>query len=427
MPDDAVLLDRWRLPPYTMDMLDVQMPHAEVVDWGLRLLGIEEVWKATKGRGIFVGVADTGRPDHPDLEGAIVDAADFTESESGVWDKQGHSTHVCGIIGARANEQGVVGVAPECSILTAKVLGDDGSGSDGSVAAGIDWLVGRGCHLINLSLGSSSPSAKIKAAIQRARQKGVWVIAAAGNSGPGANTVDYPGKWSLISPKMVTAVASIKETLEVSRFSSRGPEVDLAAPGEQILSTYLRGTYSKLSGTSMATPFVCGAAALILAKHGESGGLTPINTHEQLLEHLTRGHRDAGSPGRDAAYGIGIIDAQKWFQDNPPEPVPPAPPVPPTPVPPTPPGGGMTKDELKLYLENAAKIARFLGTALNQPYLVAVADILEKVAASDAALSLLLWVLSWLGIGTAVASKDLLEKAVAALPAGVKAQLKAAL
>lgn len=157
------------------------------------------------------------------------------------------NTHCCGIIAARDNALGVVGVAPKANLVIGKVLGDSGSGSSQSVAAGVKWAADQGVDIISMSLGSSQPDSSIKSAIQYAVGKGVYVVCAAGNDGPGPNTVDYPGRW----PEVI-AVASTNQAGQVSNYSSRGPEVDIAAPGEQIVSTYLNGTLAKLSGTCLA-------------------------------------------------------------------------------------------------------------------------------------------------------------------------------
>lgn len=306
--------DLWRLPPYETNMLGVVMAKSEVQDWGIVLAHIPNAWKKTRGKGIRIGICDTGKPVHEDLDGAIVAAKDFTGSASGVVDRQGHSTHVCAIIGARQNDKGVVGVGPEDELVAAKVLGDDGSGSSQSVSNGVSWCVDQGCDVINLSLGSSQPDPVIRKAIQYARSKGVFVVAAGGNSGPGENTVDYPGQW----PEVI-AVGAINKLLELAKFSSRGPQIDVAAPGQDILSAYLNNTYAKLSGTSMAAPFVAGCVGLILAYHKQNG-TQPPKTVDDMIAALTQGSTDAGPPGKDPWFGNGIVDVEHWFSENPPPP-----------------------------------------------------------------------------------------------------------
>jgi subtilisin family serine protease len=294
-------MSHFRLPPYTVEATLTAL--AETIDWGLAAYGVPAQWKATRGENIRVAVLDTGiDARHPDLADAIDRARDFTASWHGSSDRQGHGTHVAGTIAARANEVGVIGVAPLCRLLIAKVLGDDSSGTSGSVAAGVDWAVDSGADILSMSLGSPQPATEIHAAIRRAVAKGKFVICAAGNDGRD-RSVGYPARW-----EETVAVGAVNRTGSVARFSSRGPEVDICAPGQDVLSTFPGGRYAKLSGTSMATPFVAGVVALMLAKHRARGGATPVNNHSQLVEHLKRTARDAGPAGHDPAYGYGLID-----------------------------------------------------------------------------------------------------------------------
>lgn len=290
-----------RIPPYRVQA--VLHALAETVDWGLSALHVPAHWQATRGQGIRVAVLDTGIDAvHPDLAGALDDARDFTASRSGVVDRVGHGTHVAGIIGARRNDGGVIGVAPECRLLIAKVLGDDGSGTSDRVAAGIDWACDQGADVISLSLGSPEPSVELRSAVERAAARDKFLICAAGNSGR-PNSVDFPARW----PETI-AVGAVDRDGRVTSFSSRGEEVDVCAPGQDILSTYPNGQYAKLSGTSMAAPFVSGVAALLLAKHRAQGGATPVATHAQLVEHLVRTATDAGPAGKDPNYGYGLVN-----------------------------------------------------------------------------------------------------------------------
>jgi subtilisin family serine protease len=291
----------FRLPPLRIEATFAAL--AETIDWGLAAYRVPEQWKATRGAGVRVAVLDTGvDADHPDLAGAIEDARDFTDSPFGTDDKQGHGTHVAGTIAARRNERGVVGVAPECRLIVAKVLGDDGSGTSDEVARGIDWAVASGADLLSLSLGSPDPSAAIEQAIERAVNAGRFVICAAGNEGRD-DGVNYPARWAT-----TIAVGAVDRFGQLARFSSRGPELDICAPGADVLSTFPGGRYAKLSGTSMATPFVTGVVALMVAKHRAQGGATPVRNNRELREHLRKTATDAGPVGHDPAFGFGLID-----------------------------------------------------------------------------------------------------------------------
>lgn len=290
----------YRLPPYTVSQVVRSL--AETVDWGLSSYGIPKLWTETQGKDVKVAVLDTGCDlDHPDLQKGLLSARDFTGSPSGVEDRQGHGTHVSGTIAARQNDVGVVGVAPSVSLLAGKVLGDDGSGAHSWIAAGIHWADESGADIISMSLGSSQPSRQIGYAIQTATKHGRFVVCAAGNDGRN-DSVNWPAKR-----QEAIAVGAVDRNGRAAPFSSRGPQVDVGAPGVDVLSTWKDGRYAKLSGTSMATPFVSGVVALMLAKHRQRGGETPVRNVSELREHLQKTSRDVGPPGHDTETGWGLI------------------------------------------------------------------------------------------------------------------------
>lgn len=272
------------------------------LNWAESLLGIPSLWSITEGKDINVAVLDTGiSQKHPDLKSAITLTQDFTGSPSGVEDMAGHGSHVAGIIGARKNELGFVGVAPQCNLMIGKVLSDDGYGEYEWIANGIRWATDNGAHIINMSLGGPSPEPGLYEAVCYALMKGVIVCCAAGNDGAVyQNSVGYPGRYG-----GVITVASHNYDGRVSGFSSRGGDVDMLAPGDEIWSTYMDGQYAVLSGTSMATPFVCGLCALILSKHLEAGeNGTPIYNTEDMKEHLLRMSAHPGWHDNNEGYGV---------------------------------------------------------------------------------------------------------------------------
>lgn len=292
------------LPPYRIKR--VVLAASEIIDWGLDMLSIPLLWKQTKGKGIKVAVLDTGIDyKHPDLSSAILNLKDFTNSGTGPWDVDGHGTHVAGTIAARKDGRGVVGVAPEAKLLIGKVLGDNGYGSFKDTAAGIKWAIDQKADIISMSLGSAWYDQSVHEAIKAAVGSGIFVICAAGNSGDNLDTVEYPGKH----PETV-AVGAVDRSLEVTEYSSRGDQVDIAAPGDEILSTYPPQKYAVLSGTSMATPFVSGVVALMLAKHRQYGGDTPVENQEQLIQHLRKTAVDIGPHGPDPHSGFGLINPE---------------------------------------------------------------------------------------------------------------------
>lgn len=310
----------YRLPPYEVHATFAASEVAERVDWGLELLGVPEAWKSSRGAGIKVAVLDSGVDfRHPDLQSVIEDVADFTRMNGDGMDRLGHGTHCAGVIAAPQNGVGVVGVAPECRLLCGKVLADNGSGSNRNIAAGIQWAMDRGADVISLSLGGPISDSYLAQAVRMAALAGKLLICAAGNDGV-PNSVNYPAKY-----RETLAVSAIGKNKQLAPYSSRGPEVDVAAPGSEILSTIPNGRYATMSGTSMATPFAAGVVALAIAKHRMAGSTTPISGIDQLREHLQRTSTDVGAIGRDSDYGWGLINPRDLVGPQP-APVPDRPP-----------------------------------------------------------------------------------------------------
>ncbi|MCX6578733.1 MAG: S8 family peptidase [Candidatus Aminicenantes bacterium] len=296
--------------PGSHDVERVLMTASEVTDWGLKMLSIPSWWKETRGEGIKVAILDTGVAyNHPDLSHAVTAMEDFTGSKCGPADMDGHGTHVAGIIAARKNRQGVVGIAPKAKLLIGKVLGDNGVGSFKALAKGIYWAIEQNADIISLSLQNAGENEAVHDAIKEAIKNDIFVICAAGNKGPQIDSVKYPAKY----PETI-AVGAIDRRLKVAHYSSRGDQVDIVAPGEEILSTYPPKIYAVLSGTSMAAPFVSGIAALLIAKHRKLGGETPIKTQADLLEHLRRTAIDIGSAGLDPLSGFGLINPEDLLE-----------------------------------------------------------------------------------------------------------------
>ncbi len=297
----------YRLPPWQREaVLEVLSPQER--DWGLNQFKIPEAWKTSRGASVKIAVLDTGcQINHSDLDGQVIDARDFTNSPYGPGDVQGHGTHVAGVIGAKENDQGVVGLCPDIregggGLLIGKVLGDDGSGQASWIAEGIHWAVGSGAQIISMSLGSPIESPTISEAIRNAVSSGAIVVAAAGNDGArdgGDDSVNHPGRQH-----ETIAVAAVTREGRLARFSSRGPQVDIAAPGQNILSTWRDGGWARLSGTSMATPFVSGVLGLVLSSGIKIDGLA------ELRRLLKDSSKDAGTPGRDHGFGWGLIDPE---------------------------------------------------------------------------------------------------------------------
>lgn len=273
------------------------------VNYGNLLHNVPSEWVESRGVGVKVGVIDTGLPEHRDLAGKVVAAKNFTDSP--LEDRVvGHSTHVCGIIAADGETDGVVGVAPEARLVIAKALGDDGSGEDEAIAQAIDWCVEQGCQILNLSLGApytAGPGMRATyRAVARAYAQGVTLVCAAGNESE--SHIGLPAAWG-----ECIAVGAVDKEERHANFSNTGAELDCAAAGVDVMSNFLKNTYAALSGTSMAAPQVSGILALILAAHlGNPAKETPIRNGADMLEHLERICVDVGEDGCDPVFGHGI-------------------------------------------------------------------------------------------------------------------------
>lgn len=313
--------------------------------WGLQRIRAEQAWPIADGTGAVIAVVDTGVDlTHPDLSSKIIDNpdADFSEpngtckkapgkngtrtcTQDGAQDRNGHGTHVAGIAAAiTGNTTGVAGTAPGAQILPVRVLDADGAGSTGEVAAGIRYAADQGADVINLSLGFLTGQGEVVKlvggldpvyqAIAYANSKGALTVIAAGNDS--APVCAEPAA----APGVLCVGATDRRDLRswYSNGDATSMKNYLVAPGGDgllcagdIFSTYLRGArtdcsgedgYEGFSGTSMATPFVSGVAALLAGK-----GLT--NT--QIIDRILSCTDDLGIPGRDPVFGHGRLNALK--------------------------------------------------------------------------------------------------------------------
>jgi thermitase len=303
---------RWAEPNFTVRALGAPDDAQWRALYGVQRVGAPAFWDAN-GLGAFpaaggvpVGIVDTGiDAGHEDLAGKVAAcgaAADGRVTDGECADSEGHGTHVAGTIGALANNHvGVAGVAFASPLIVCRALGGpDGSGTVADVAACIRWVHDRGAKVISMSLGGPSSrtlAEAAKSAYSRGGRSGSLLVAAAGNDGDG--TVEYPAGLD-----QVVSVAAIDARDGVAPFSNENSDVELAAPGVDILSTKLGGGYIRYSGTSMATPHVAGAAALLW-------GRTPGATASSVRRRLDAAVDDLGAPGRDPAYGYGVVDLAK--------------------------------------------------------------------------------------------------------------------
>jgi subtilisin len=299
--------------------------------WGIEAIYNDKTITSTSGgNGIAVAVLDTGvYKTHPDLAANIVQCKDFSQTKSSLVDGScadgnGHGTHVSGTILANGGSgNGIYGVAPQATLWSYKVLNNRGSGYSDDIAAAIRTVADQAVStnskvVISMSLGSSTKDSLISNAVDYAYGKGVLVVAAAGNDGPGTNTIGYPG--ALVNAVAVAALENVQEngTYRVADFSSRGNpatagdyviqerDVEVSAPGRNIESTWNNGAYNTISGTSMATPHISGLAAKIWAANS-SWSNTQLRTE---LQNRAKANDIKGGTGAatgdDYASGFGF-------------------------------------------------------------------------------------------------------------------------
>lgn len=286
------------------DPVRVYFP-SDQTPWGIEAVyNYSNISETTGGLGVTVAMLDSGaKKDHLDLVNRIADCKDFTKRKvtNNCDDTNGHGTHTAGTVAADGGDdsKGIFGVAPEAKLFIYKVCSSFCWSDD--VTAAILEAEKRGAHIISMSIGGSGIASYERAAIQEVTGKNVLVIAAAGNSGPGDNTIEYPGAL----PEVV-AVAALNSNLSVASFSSRGiddgndnsiveREVEIAMPGVSVLSTWNDGAYKSISGTSMATPHASGLAAKLWT--GTASG---------TRDALRNAAHDIGSTGYDTASGYGF-------------------------------------------------------------------------------------------------------------------------
>ncbi|MCP4499326.1 MAG: peptidase S8 [Deltaproteobacteria bacterium] len=305
--------------------------------WHFNMVNAEGAWAKASGEGVVVAVIDTGvspgkikgkksrLPRVPDLKDTeIVAGYNFVDGNDDPSDGNAHGTHVAGTIAQSTNNAyGVAGLAPKAKIMPIKVLSDRGYGSVGDIANGIRFAADNGAKVINMSLGGGMYSATLARAVKYAHDKGVVVACAAGNGG--RKKVEYPAAY-----KGAFAVSALGPAGDLAFYSSYGKETDIAAPGgdtrvdlngDGIPDGVLQNTikpgdpsqhgFFPFQGTSMATPHVAAAAALVI-----STGVTDPDRVEKILQESAKELKDPiryGAGGLDACAAVNKAHQNKNF------------------------------------------------------------------------------------------------------------------
>lgn len=254
-----------------------------------------------KGEGVKVAILDSGVDvTHPDLKVAKAYSAFTTEPDADPYvDGLGHGTHVAGTVAGLDNDFGVTGVAPEAEIYSAKVIDANDQTNATLLLRGIEWAINNDVDVINMSMYINGKNKAIQDALDYAyNEKNIVVVAAAGNFGNKAGTGDsvtFPANY----PSVISVAAS-DENYKRASFSSTGPTVEITAPGDGVLSTYVGGDFGMMNGTSMATPHVAGVVALLREIH-------PDETAAQLRQRMTRTAMPLGD--HPQWFGHGLVQA----------------------------------------------------------------------------------------------------------------------
>lgn len=318
-------------PDYLVQALEYSAENELGNSWGVDHINADAALAAGySGEGVKVAVLDSGvNFNHADLS----DNFDFCLNELGYdfvsddlfpEDVYGHGTHVAGILAAASNGFGIVGVAPNAQIIALRVLDENGEGSASTIIEALQWIQNYNAahpdspiRITNNSYGTGSNSSQLESAFDVLAGSGVLHIGSAGNEGSAAgngNNVGYPAKYG-----SVVAVAAIDKNNQRASFSSTGSDVEIAAPGVAVLSTWKDGTnfagpqpfsfagyageyFIEANGTSMASPHVAGVAALLMAAD-------PSYTAEEVRNKMNQTALDLGDAGKDKLYGYGVVDA----------------------------------------------------------------------------------------------------------------------
>lgn len=326
-------------PDYLVQALEYSAENELGNSWGTEHINADAALAAGySGEGVKVAVLDSGvNFNHADLSDNFVFSAnelgyDFVSDDFFPEDVYGHGTHVAGILAAASNDFGVVGVAPNAQIVALRVLDNNGEGTASTIIEALQWIQNYNAahpdspiRITNNSYGTGSNSSQLEAAFDVLASSGVLHIGSAGNEGSAAgngNNVGYPARY-----ESVVAVAAVDKNNLRASFSSTGSDVEIAAPGVAVLSTWKDGVnllgpqpfsfagfageyFIEANGTSMASPHVAGVAALLMASN-------PNYTAEAVRNKMNETALDLGDAGKDKLYGYGLVDASSALEMGP--------------------------------------------------------------------------------------------------------------
>ncbi len=230
------------------------------IPWGVRRIQAPQAWGRTTGYRVKVGVIDTGVDyGHPDLRHSLERGINLLNRMALPQDDNGHGTHIAGTIAAANELQGMIGVAPRSMIYPVKAFDHNGTAYVSDIVLGIEWCVRNHMDVVNMSFGMRTKSRSLLSAVNHAYHSGVLIVASSGNEGR-VGDIDYPAGFG-----QTIAVGATNRTGRIAKFTNRSSLIDIYAPGDRIMSSWLKGKHREMSGTSMATSHVTGAIALLLS------------------------------------------------------------------------------------------------------------------------------------------------------------------
>ncbi|MCD9022402.1 S8 family peptidase [Cohnella silvisoli] len=257
------------------------------IPWGVKHIQAPQAWSRTTGHGVKVGVIDTGVDfGHPDLRHSLGRGINLLHRLALPQDDNGHGTHISGTIAAANELQGMIGVAPRATIYPVKAFDYNGTAYVSDIILGIEWCIRNQMNVVNMSFGMKTRSKSLLNAVNNAYRSGVLIVASSGNDGS-IGDIDYPARYN-----QTIAVGATTQQSRIATFTNRSGLIDIYAPGEHVVSAWLRGKHREMSGTSMATSHVTGAVALLL---GLKPGLTPAQI-KSIIKKSAKPLRNSKAP-----------------------------------------------------------------------------------------------------------------------------------
>jgi minor extracellular protease Epr len=288
---------------------------SDEVTWSASMIGGSSAWnQGYRGKSIKVAVLDTGIANHSEL--TVVGRKDFITTNGDAYDVHGHGTAVAGVIASKANNSGIIGIAPEVLLYSVKIMNDNGSGSLSTLVSAVEWCINNGIKVANLSLGidysklSDSDKAFfmdfVKGIGLNALSNNLVLVAAAGNNGnsTGIDNMSLPARG-----EGFLGVGAIDANKKIATFSSIGPNMDVVAPGVAVKTLGLSNNYVLKSGTSFAAPNVAGLVALYMERFPSLGA-------QAIIDLITKNTEDLGAVGFDNYYGNGLAKYQATIQSE---------------------------------------------------------------------------------------------------------------